>query len=304
MAIPDFQTCMRPLLEFASDGQAHSLAEATTWLVKHFDLTQEELSEFLPSGSQPVFINRVGWAKSYLKKASMLSYPARARFKIESRGLEALKSGPERINLAYLRSFPDFEQYFSAYTSKSSHAGIQTDASAEELDPKESIEKAVKALRETLAEDILRELKGSEPSAFERIVVDVLLAMGYGGNRFEAGKALGKSGDEGVDGVIKEDQLGLDSIYIQAKRWEGVVGRPEVQRFFGALAGQKAGKGIFITTSDFSKEANDYVRHIDKRIVLIDGKTLAQLMIDHGVGVTTVSTYLVQRIDQEFFANE
>lgn len=304
MAVPDFQTCMRPLLEFASDGDSHTLAEATSWLGRYFNLTQAELAEFLPSGSQPVFINRVGWAKSYLKKAGMLSYPARARFKIEPRGLEALKNGPERITLAYLRSFPDFARYFSAYTSRSSQSDAPTDASPQELDPKELIEKAVKTLREALAEDILQELKACEPSTFERIVVDVLLAMGYGGNRFEAGKALGKSGDEGIDGVIKEDQLGLDSIYIQAKKWEGVVGRPEIQRFFGALAGQKAGKGIFIATSDFSREAREYVGRIDKRIVLIDGKTLAQLMIDHGVGVSIVSTYTIQRIDQDFFANE
>lgn len=295
---------MRPLLQFASDGQQHTLAEAATWLAKHFDLTPEELAEFLPSGSQPVFINRVGWAKSYLKKAGMLSYPARARFKIEDRGLMALAEGPANVNLAYLRTFPDFERYYSAYTSKPIRATPQSDVSPNELDPKESIEKAVNALRETLADDILRELKGTEPSVFERIVIDVLLAMGYGGNRLEAGKALGKSGDEGVDGVIKEDQLGLDSIYIQAKRWGRVVGRPEVQGFFGALAGQKAGKGIFLTTSEFSREAKDYVGHVDKRIVLIDGKTLAQMMIEHGVGVTTVSTYLVQRIDHDFFANE
>jgi restriction system protein len=295
---------MRPLLEFASDKEAHTLAEATAWLGRYFKLTPDELAEFLPSGSQPVFINRVGWAKSYLKKAAMLSYPARGRFKIEPRGMEALRDGPGRINLSYLRSFPDFAVYFSAYASRSAQVDIPADVGPQELDPKELIEKAVKTLREALAEDILQELKACEPSTFERIVVDVLLAMGYGGNRLEAGRALGKSGDEGIDGVIKEDQLGLDSIYIQAKKWEGVVGRPEVQKFFGALAGQKAGKGILIATSDFSKDAREYVGRIDKRIVLIDGKTLAQLMIDHGVGVSIVSTYTIQRIDQDFFAND
>ena len=296
---------MRPLLMFASDGKEHTLSEATSWLAKHFKLTEDELSELLPSGSQPVFINRVGWAKSYLKKAGMLSYPVRARFKIEPRGLEALSKGPKHINVAYLRTFPDFAQYFSAYTTaKVKQPLLPSETNSEELDPKESIEKAVKVLRDALAEDILKVLKDTEPSAFERIVVDVLLAMGYGGNRFDAGRALGKSGDEGVDGVIKEDQLGLDSIYIQAKRWEGVVGRPEVQRFYGALAGQNVTKGIFITTSNFSKEAREYVGKIDKRIVLLEGKALAELMINHGVGVTTVSTYLVQRIDEDFFANE
>jgi restriction system protein len=295
---------MRPLLAFAADGKEHTLGEATAWLARHFDLTDDELGELLPSGSQPIFINRVGWAKSYLKKAGMLSYPVRARFKIEPRGREALDNGPQLINVAYLRTYPDFAQYYSTYANpKTKQPLLPPEPDTEELDPKESIEKAVKALRDALADEILKELLDTEPSAFERIVVDVLLAMGYGGNRFDAGRALGRSGDEGVDGVIKEDQLGLDSIYIQAKRWKSGVGRPDVQQFYGALAGQNVTKGIFITTSFFTKEAREYVMKIDKRIVLIDGKLLAELMINHGVGVITVSTYLVQRIDEDFFAN-
>lgn len=305
MAIPDFQTCMLPLLWFAADGKEHQLKEASQHLAKEFKLTDEELNEFLPSGQQPVFINRVGWARSYLKKAGLLDNPRRGFFQITSRGQAALKEAPPKINIKYLDRFPEFKEFWDKYRSKRDTDEESQDVAEVEpapgQTPHEALENAYERLRSEIAVELLQTLKGSDPSLFENIVVELLVKMGYGGSRKDAGKAIGRSRDEGIDGVIKEDHLGLDSIYIQAKRWDTTVGRPEIQKFAGALQGQRARKGIFITTSEFSKEALDYVSRIDSKIVLIDGKALARLMIDFGVGVTSVATYEVKKIDSDYF---
>ncbi|MEX2163794.1 MAG: restriction endonuclease [Sulfuricaulis sp.] len=295
---------MLPLLRYAADSNEHQLKDAAQHLAKEFRLTAEELNEFLPSGQQPVFINRVGWARSYLKKAGLLDSPRRGYFQITARGHEVLKDPPAQINIKWLDRFPEFKEFWDKYRSKK---GTDEETQTTEAEaapgqtPHEALENAYERLRSEIAAELLQTLKASDPSLFENIVVELLVKMGYGGSRKDAGKAIGRSGDEGIDGVIKEDHLGLDSIYIQAKRWDNSVGRPEIQKFAGALQGQRARKGIFITTSEFTREAQDYVSRIDSKIVLIDGKDLARLMIDFGVGVTSVATYEVKKIDSDYF---
>lgn len=305
MTIPDYQSCMLPLLRFAVDGQEHQIKDAALKLADEFRLSPEELSEFLPSGQQPVFINRIGWARTYLKKAGLLQNPRRSYFQITPRGHDVLKENPPEINVKFLERFPEFQEFKSARKEDSSdESPVQTEAeTAPAQTPHEALEVAYERLRSELAVEILQTLKVADPAMFENIVVELLVKMGYGGSRKDAGKAIGRSGDEGIDGIIKEDHLGLDNIYIQAKRWEGTVGRPEIQKFAGALQGQRARKGIFITTSEFSKDANEYVSRIDSKIVLIDGKSLARLMIDFGVGVATVAAYEVKKLDSDYFTD-
>lgn len=296
---------MLPLLKFLSDGQERQLKEAVQALALEFKLTQAELSELLPSGSQPIFLNRVGWAKSYLKKAGLIEYPRRSYCKITPLGTEALEKSPSRITIKFLEQFPGFQEF---RTKHSDEVGEITGNAATEAPangtPRESLESAYQQLRAELASDIAQALKSSDPAKFERIVVELLVRMGYGGNLIDAGRAIGRSGDEGIDGVIKEDHLGLDNIYVQAKKWEGTVGRPEIQKFAGALQGQRARKGVFITTSEFSREARSYVQNIEVRIVLIDGKTLCDLMMDFNVGVSPVENFELKRIDLDFFSED
>lgn len=304
MPIPDYQSCMLPLLRYASDRQEHQLKDAAQKLAQDFNLTSEEISEFLPSGQQPVFINRIGWARTYLKKAGLLLSPRRGYFQITDRGHTVVQENPSEVNVKYLERFPEFLEFKTGRKEGSledSGPGPEIEQTPTQT-PHEALETAYERLRSELAGEILQTLKASDPILFENIVVELLVKMGYGGSRKDAGKAIGRSGDEGIDGIIKEDHLGLDSIYIQAKRWEATIGRPEIQKFAGALQGQRARKGIFITTSDFSKEANEYVSRIDSKIVLIDGKTLARLMIDFGVGVTTVAAYDVKKLDSDYFS--
>ena len=299
MAIPDYQSIMLPLLKFAGDQKEHSLREVIEILADHFNLTSDERRELLPSGQQEVFKNRVGWARTYMKKAMLLESPRRGYFKITERGMAVLSKNPQEINVKFLEQFEEFRQFRALRREKPKIV-------EEELGrtPEEALENAYQNLRDDLANDLLEQIKNSPPGLFESIVVDLLVKMGYGGSRKDAGQAIGRSGDEGIDGIIKEDRLGLDIIYIQAKRWENAVGRPEIQKFAGALQGQRAKRGIFITTSNFSREANDYAFKIDTKIILIDGERLAQLMIDFSIGVTTVSTYEVKKIDTDYFTEE
>ena len=299
MAIPDFQTIMLPLLKFAGDGKEHALHEAVEKLAVVFNLSEEEQELLLPSGQQTVFHNRVGWARTYMKKAGLLDSPRRSFFVITKRGQEVLSSNPQRIDRIFLEQYPEFIEFQSIKHEKDNEV-LPTVGDT----PEEVLESAFLSLRQNLAGDILQQIKSSSPRQFERIVVQLLVAMGYGGTLKDAGKAVGKSSDEGIDGIIKEDRLGLDIIYIQAKRWESTVSRPEIQKFAGALQGQRAKKGIFITTSDFSKEAHDYVAKIDSKIVLIDGQQFAHYMIDHNLGVTPVANYEIKRIDSDYFSEE
>jgi len=301
MPIPDYQSCMLPLLRFAGDGQEHQLKDAIQALADEFALSDEDRNEFLPSGQQAVFTNRVGWARTYLKKAALLSSPRRGFFEITDRGRSVLQENPPIINQKYLGRFPEFIEFKSIRREKSEENGVDEPELALGQTPHEALESAYERLRSELAAEILASIKTTDPTMFENIVVELLVKMGYGGSRKDAGRAIGRSGDEGIDGIIKEDHLGLDNIYIQAKRWEATVGRPEIQKFAGALQGQRARKGIFITTSDFTKDAMDFVSRIDSKIILIGGSTLSKLMIDFGVGVTNVASYNVKKIDSDYF---
>ncbi|MBE0436959.1 MAG: restriction endonuclease [Methylomicrobium sp.] len=298
MAIPDFQSIMRPMLEHLSDGKVRKNRETNEFLAEHFQLSEEERSEMLPSGYARLFDNRIGWAKTHLKGAGLIESPARAKYRITQRGLDALSHTDQPINLAYLKQFDEYKDFQSGSKNEKPK---EAETSTDELTPLEHIEFGYQKVREELELELIEKVKSGSPAFFERVVVELLVAMGYGGSRKDAGQTLGKSGDGGIDGVIKEDRLGLDVIYLQAKRWEGTVGRPEIQKFAGALQGQRAKKGIFLTTSGFSAEATEYASFIDSRIVLIDGETLAGLMIDAGIGVSKVATYDVKRLDSDYF---
>lgn len=299
MAIPDYQTTMLPLLQLASDDDEHRFRDAVQSLANEFKLTEQERKELLPSGQQAIFNNRVGWARLYLVNAGLLEATRRGYFKITDQGHKALGQNPERIDKNFLMQFPEFIKAWEAGKGKKKAEKVETVES--EITPEETLESAFLELNESLASDLLETIKESPADFFERLVVDVLIKIGYGGSRREAGQAIGRSGDGGIDGIIKEDKLGLDIIYIQAKRWGNTVGRPEIQKFAGALQGQRARKGIFITTSNFSKEALDYVKNIDSKIILIDGQRLSGLMIDHNVGVSPVSKYEIKKIDFDYF---
>jgi restriction system protein len=303
MAIPDFQSVMLPLLNFAADKQEHSLQDAVDSLAIKFELTSEERQELLPSGKQTRFDNRVAWARSYFKQAGLVENTRRGFFKISNRGLDLLKTNPRKINTKLLEQFPEFIEFRSVRKDINEVQPVLIDEPDKQT-PEEQLENAYKILSDGLASEIIQQVKTCSPAFFERLVVELLLAMGYGGTRAGAGRAIGQSGDGGIDGIIDEDKLGLDSIYIQAKRWEGTVGRPEIQKFVGALQGNRAHKGVFITTSEFTKDAQEYVKNISNKVVLINGFSLAKLMIENDVGVSTTSTYKVKKIDSDYFVDE
>ena len=273
MPIPDYQAIMLPLLKFVGDKQEHSLREAISFLANQFNLTEDERKELLPSGKQSTFNNRVGWAGPYLKKAELLNSTRRGYFKITPRGITVLAKRPQLLNVKILEQYDEFIA-FRQLRNNSNKGNNWSEDNTENNTPEEALENAHQQLQETLAIEILENIKQCSPNFFESLVVDLLVSMGYGGSRKEAGQAVGKSGDGGIDGIIKEDRLGLDIIYIQAKRWENVVGRPEIQKFAGALQGQRAKKGIFITTSDFTKDAIEYVSKIDTKIILLNGNQI------------------------------
>jgi restriction system protein len=305
MAVPDYQSVMLPLLRFTGErNDETSTGEAVEVLAKEFKLTDEDLKEMLPSGIQSTFVNRVGWAATHMKKAGLLEATRRGYYRITPRGQELLKKQPKAVNVKLLRQYPEFLQFQQL---KGTRSGDKESSSGATLDvttatPSEALETAHENLRDELADELLARLKKSSPSFFERVVVELLVKMGYGGSRADAGKAIGKSGDGGIDGIIKEDKLGLDVVYIQAKRWENnAVGRPDVMQFAGALQLQKANKGIFITTSRFTEDARSYVSQIGSKIVLIDGEQLTSLMIEHDVGLSIVSMYPVKKIDTDYF---
>lgn len=306
MAIPDYQSLMLPLLKFISDGREHSSSEAIDHLADEFQLTSEEREALLQSGAQFTFANRVGWARTYLKKAGLLDSPRRGFFQISKEGLDLLATNPSEISNKTLEKYPSFIEFKNLKHSKEPSNTTDGARSDEDNDqtPEESLEASYQTIRINLASEILEKVKSCSPSFFERLVVEMLVKMGYGGSLQDAGKAVGKSGDGGIDGIIKEDRLGLDVIYIQAKKWEGVVGRPEIQKFAGALLGQQARKGIFITTSSFTGEARQYVKNINSTIILIDGEQLAEFMIDFNVGVSKVVNYELKRIDTDYFLED
>jgi len=301
MPIPDYQTLMLPLLRLASDGSDHTTREAVEKLAAEFQLTQDERGQLLASGQQAVINNRIGWANSYLKKAGLLESPRRGLLKITDRGRKVLEEKPLKIDVKFLDRFPEFVEFRDAAKPTKESTVAEAIVPPSQQTPEEALELANQSIRVSLAQDILSRVLLCSPAFFEHLVVELLVKMGYGGSRQDAGERIGKSGDGGIDGIIKEDRLGLDTIYLQAKRWQGTVGRPEIQKFVGALQGQRARKGVFITTSSYTSEATEYATRIDTKVVLIDGKQLASLMIDFDVGVSVVTTYQVKRIDSDYF---
>ena len=300
--IPDFQKIMLPFLTIISDGLEHTTIETNAKLAQHFGLTDEELNEFLPSGVAKTFPNRVAWAKSHFKMAGLLENTKRSSFKITDAGIKLLSEYPNEINLKILRTLPTYQERTGR--SKEDDFNSDNDTLQSPATPEESLESSYLKIRKNLSQELLLKIKSCSPSFFESLVVELLVKMGYGGSIKDAGKSIGKSGDEGIDGIIKEDRLGLDIIYIQAKRWENVVGRPEIQKFIGALAGQGAKKGVFITTSRYTAEARDYQPRNDTKIVLIDGEQLTDLMIDYNLAVSTVTNFEIKRIDNDYFGEE
>jgi restriction system protein len=289
------------MLEIASDKNIHEFRDAIDTLVEKFNLTDEQKQELLPSGKQSIFENRAGWAKTHLKKARLLIYPKRGCIEITERGISVLENKPEKIDMKFLKQFDEYNEFLNL-----TNQNKNDDGSTNEIEihtPEELIETAFQNIKRTLADEILEKVRNVNPAFFESLVVDLLVKMGYGGSIKDAGKAIGKTNDEGIDGTIKEDKLGLDIIYIQAKRWKegNIVGRPEIQKFVGALAGQGAKKGIFITASSFSKDALEYSPKNETKIIMIDGMQLAELMIEYNIGVSNQQTYEIKKIDNDYF---
>jgi len=300
MPIPDYQTLMLPVMKCVADGEEHSMKELYHKIAEIFRISDKERAERLPSGSQSTFENRVGWARTYLKKSGLLTSPRRGVIKISNRGRDILHQNPDKIDNKFLEQFREYQE-FKVFRHDTNRTREKNNAVSPELTPEEILENSYQDLRNQLAYDLLERIMQCPPDFFERLVVDLLVAMGYGGSRSDAGQAVGKSGDDGIDGIIKEDRLGLDVVNIQAKRWQNTVGRPDIQAFVGSLAGNRAKKGVFITTSKFSAEAHDYVRRIEQKVVLIDGKQLAQLMIDYDIGVSKEAEYIVKKFDSDYF---
>lgn len=305
MPIPDYQTIMLPLLKLLEDGGEYKLTALVDMLGNQFGLTDDERAELLPSGQTFLFSNRVGWARTYLKKAGIIDSPRRGITIITARGKNVLRQKPKQLNVSFLRQYPEFLEFHNTKKPDTGELVIDTLGITSQT-PEESLEASYLSIRKALAQDLLDKVVSLSPAFFEKLVVELLVRMGYGGSIKDAGKAVGKSGDEGIDGTIKEDKLGLDIIYIQAKRWKpgNVVGRPEIHKFIGALAGQGAKKGVFITTSSFTREALEYIPRNETKIVLIDGEQLAQLMIDYNLGVALQQTFEVKRIDNDYFSSE
>lgn len=311
MSIPDYQTVMLPFLRLAGDGQEHRFRDAVTALANEFALTEDERNVMLPSGTAPLFHNRVGWARTYLKQAGLIDSRKRGMFHITTRGHDLLAQKPPRVDNSTLEQYSEYLDFklrrgeqkdlIKPETAVVQDPGTEAPQSQSDSTPEELLSQAYQRLRANLEAELLEQVKSSTPAFFERLVIDLLVAMGYGGSRRDAGRAIGKSGDGGIDGIIKEDKLGLDVIYVQAKCWEGTIGRPEIQKFAGALQGQRANKGVFITTSGFTREAVDYANIISTKIILVAGEQLATLMVDHNVGISTISAFEIKRIDSDYF---
>ena len=305
--IPDFQTLMLPFLQHIANGHEYSTMEIHDALARQFKLSDEEINHFLPSGRQRTFANRLHWVKAHLKMAGLLKSSGRGRCVITDVGQRVLAEKPSRINLKFLRQFPGYiENVGKNKTDEKSNHLEEGGDSESNATPMEILAENYLKIRKNLALELLAKIKSGSPAFFEKLVVELLVKMGYGGTVEDAGKSLKRSADEGIDGIINEDRLGLDIIYVQAKRWkqENVVGRPEIQKFVGALAGQGAKKGVFVTTSKFSQEARNYQPRNETKIVLIDGDQLAGLMIDYNLAVATLDTFTIKRIDNDYFEEE
>ncbi len=301
--VPGFQTIMLPLLKILGDEQIHANSDLVTRIADHFKLSDEDRNEMLPSGTQLKLTNRVHWAISYLKHANLLEYHTRGQCKITGEGLEVLTRDLKLINVKYLRTFPVFKEWQDTTKLNRSKSNGQSEKEdiVPDITPDEMMENSYSDLTKLLKGEIIEKIKGCSPKFFEQLVIDLLLKMGYGGSKIEAGQVLGKSNDGGIDGLIKEDKLGLDTIYVQAKKWENQVPVSQVRDFAGALLAKKAKKGIFITTSTFPPSAREFVSSIEPRIILIDGAYLADLMIEHDLGVSVKRTFNIKKVDHDYY---
>lgn len=307
MSIPSYAALLRPLLAcFAEDGELHHVREFYDRLAEQFHLTDEERAMLMPSGQGPLFHNRVGWARTYLKKAGLIETARRGVHRVTARGRQALGDCPENIPNEYLARFPEFVAFAAGDLLSEGRTPTRAITPQSGLSPDEDLFASYQSLRRQLVSETLERVIECSAGFFEQLVVQLLVKIGYGGSLRDAGQAVGRGGDEGIDGVIKEDRLGLDTIYLQAKKWarDRRIGRPDVQQFVGALHGKRARKGVFITTASFTDDAREYAARMDPTVILVDGDTLAELMIDHEVGVTTVATYAIKRIDSDFFDEE
>jgi len=300
--IPDFQTIMLPLLEFFADGKEHSKGEAVEYIVDRFSLSENEKNLIYPVSKAKVVYSKVHFAETYLKNAGLITSIGRGLFKITNRGLTVLKDKPTKIDVSFLEQYPEFVEFKNRRRDSKIKQEIEKTTETE-LSPIELLEKGHAKIKDDLVRDLLEQIKNRPPEFFEKLVVELLLKMGYGGSRDDAGKAIGKTADGGIDGVIREDKLGLDVIYIQAKRWDNPVGSPHIHQFIGSLANKNANKGVFITTSTFTEAAKNSIQG-PYRIILIDGETLAQLMIDYNIGVFTKATYEIKEIDTDYFSED
>jgi len=301
MLIPDFQTVMLPVLKCVAGKNMVSSAQIVDQVSDAFQLTPEQRAELLPSGKQTIIKNRIGWAITYLKKAGLLSSPKRAHVQITDLGQSVLVQNLDHINVRFLKQFESFREFHAVKPSSEKEALDDSQNEALPDTPDEQLQQAYQSLNRSLAAELLDNVKQLSPQAFEQLVVDLMIGMGYGGARKEAGQATKLTGDDGIDGIINEDKLGLDAIYLQAKRWENTVHRPEIDKFIGSLTRQGAKKGVFITTSDFSQGALASVRGLNLSVVLVDGERLAELMIEHNVGVSVKETYQVKTLDSDYF---
>ncbi len=298
--IPDFQTIMLPLLKTFQDGEEKTSKELREKMVSYFNISIEEQKEKIPSGKQPLYYNRVAWAIAYLKMADLISSPLRAVYKITEEGKKVLENPPEKITINFLKQFDSF----SKNRNPEKDTELDDNNQIVEKTPDELIEIGYKQVKNELSLQILNQIKDCSPYFFEKLVLDLLIKMGYGGSEMANGEVTPKGSDEGIDGIIKEDKLGLDKIYIQAKKWENCVGRPEIQKFVGALQGKRAKKGIFITMSTFTKEALEYAENLDVAVILIDGKKLANYMIENELGVSLKQNYKIYNVDTDYFIEE
>ena len=305
MAIPDFQSFFYPVLKYSSEHNEISLNEIREFLTQHFSLTEEDKAERVPSGTQTKFDNRINWTKSYFSKAKLIENTKRSHFKITDRGRNFLTNFSDYISINDLKAIREFREFNegTSLTDEQNTTIAKTIPTIETKTPLESLEESYQFIKRELASELLEKIRENSWQFFEDLVIDLMIKMGYGGSRNKAGESIKRTNDEGIDGIINEDKLGLDVIYLQAKMWkeETSIGRPEIQKFVGALHGQRAKKGVFITTSSFAKTAIDYVKSIDPKVILIDGETLTNLMIEYNVGVAPIETYQIKKIDLDYF---
>jgi len=298
--IPDFQTIMLPLLQFIGKNDEVSMKIIKEGMIKYFSISKSEQEQKTPNGKQFLYYNRIAWAISYLRMGELIFSPLRGVYKISNDGKKVLNNPPEKITIKYLKNNDKFSKNINSGKNKKETLDDKEQEISEKT-PDEIFESSYEQIIDNLKIQLMQKIGECSPYYFENIVMDLLLKMGYGGSDIENGEVTKKSSDEGIDGIIKEDKLGLDKIYIQAKKWEKQIGRPDIQKFVGALQGKRAKKGVFITTSEFSKDAYDYVNNLDVTVILIDGEKLSQYMVENELGISLKNTYKVYSIDNDYF---